>query len=100
MGGFRSVLDAGIDVWAAVGGEQSSQGVPGSDGTLAAHRPGGGAGVLGLLVFLDIEGTGEVGLPSYLVCSWPAGASPTRLRQQWTYCATPCDVLTLPGPGL
>lgn len=46
-------------MWAAVGGEQSSQGVAGGDGTPAAHRPGGGAGVLGLLVFLQVLEVGQ-----------------------------------------
>lgn len=73
-GGFGCVLGG----CAAAGGEQSSQGVAGIDGTPAAHGPGGGAGVLGLLVFLDIESAGQ---PQ--IC-----------------CVTLCDVLSLSGPEL
>lgn len=54
-GGFGCVLGG----CAAAGGEQSSQGVAGIDGTPAAHGPGGGAGILGLLVFLQVLKVGQ-----------------------------------------
>lgn len=59
-GGFGCVLGAGLAGCTAASGEQSGQGVPGVDGTPAAQGPGGGAGFLGLLVFLDTESAGEV----------------------------------------
>lgn len=46
---FGCVLAAGLEMSVATGGEQSSQDVSGSDHTPAAHEPGGGARVLGLL---------------------------------------------------
>ena len=58
-GGFGCVLGAGLAGRTATGGEQSGQGVPGIDGTPAAHGPGGEAGFLGL-VLLDTESAGEV----------------------------------------
>ena len=99
-GGFGCVLGAGLRGCAAAGGEQSSQGVPGVDCTPAAHGPGGGAGVLGLLIFLDTESAGEARLPPHLVCSWPEAVSPAQLRQRQTCCVTLCDVLSLSGPEL
>ena len=58
-GGFGCVLGAGLAGRTAAGGEQSGQGVPGIDGTPAAHGPGGRAGFLGP-VLLDTESAGEV----------------------------------------
>lgn len=58
-GVFGCVLGAGLAGCTAARGEQSRQGIPGVDGTPAAHRPGGGAGFLGLLVFLQVLEVGQ-----------------------------------------
>lgn len=76
-------------------GDQSSQGVPGIAHALAAVGLWQGWGSWPSCV--DTEGAGEVGLPPHLVRSWPAAASPARLREHWTCYVTVCDALSFPG---
>lgn len=78
----------------AARGEQGSGGI---DHTLVVHKPGGGAGVLGLLVFLGTEVQVRSGLPPHWICSWPEVAPPDQLRQHQPCCVTLGDVLSFSG---
>lgn len=94
-----SPLYPGMRAPGAARGKQGSGGTPGTDHVLTAHRPGGSAVGLRLLVFLDTEVQVRSGLPPRLVCPWPAATCPAQLRQRRTMlcnpmcCAQPLCVL-------